>query len=1381
MSKGRLDPCFRRLVQSLRDNPTISSRITVMIGAGCSLTSSKKDVTTYGIIKSLVSKFSANGSAPDNWIDLYKCFVNDVWEGQGRRNRTRLLEESFSDMTPSIGYQILRWLIENSYVNDIVTTNFDLMIDTALDGLSYRLIVGSHEEIIGTHPTFTLIKAHGDLRLGDLRFAPHELSKLPEKLSQEIRDLSAATILVVGYRGQDIGLLNSLDASGDYNAYWADPVIPDRLNTYETGQIYTWLASRNSDKNFLYGDELGKFDELFQALKEELIALKDQDLAPRTGQFYEIWKNNIIFEHFRLNGRFLHIFEHLHELLELEIQNSPWRITQPYFAADWKSLLLEAQKIMQGSMLPKELTLSVSNEIDALLFSFACSVRIICQGYPYQVKELIEAIRIKYEAKKYSTIVGKEFWSAAIILSEAGFDNGSEKLVFDDPIRFYFDRDGNLQTVLRNIDLDNIYHLLSAILLILLYMPTSADTGETLVPLQNKKILEKYLYGISSNSGLIRLEMLKMPLDAYTNIYQTLLKNFFLQSEIGTEYILHHDMLRVSFPVEKTQAIPKRSIWEALLSQAQESSDKFFRDFIPGQVVALRQLQFFFEFLNTPNSGLFIIGNSGAGKTTSLQLWLSQLDPSEYLIYPVCGRDINGLDINITEKIGQLHFTEMMLEQRQQMLLLVFDAINELRGTFSECLKFYRELLGFCDKLMKESISRIKLVISCRSDFYSQLKKSSGLEPSTNSFYVPDTGTEPQAVLQLAPLSDNEVIKFTELYHLEENGIHIGSLTHNFGELIYLPINLKIICDVCSSGVKPENDLGYPDIYEAWFHMLIQAAAKDALSEELLQTVVFQTIYYRYFEESDAGPFTHRLSADLSARYPMVLAAFEWLTVHKVFHRNADNPNLIQFSHDRLEEHFFSQYVLEHYRTQLADIDQILAAGKVDSPIVRRGLSVVIANVFHADRLTFTTTLVAVIRDGNHQLLFLWIDTILQIMENHTQDAVLFLKDLEQYVLKGEFAEFLQTIMLQIRHGLDDMTEISVGVVDAMEGVLNRSNANENLSLKVLAYYLKAKQRFLFPGTDDKLAFSSALTLCKQADACITDSIPDSLTDDLHTLEALLLQNQGQLNEAITLMEACCQRQSSHSMYDLACLSALHLGAMYREMTRFDDALALYDSFDADTITNPEYYYRLLMNTGIIYKNKVQNALFSGQKCTEANLQHYQSALDNFNMVCEYAEHYDNVRLRLEIYAEHVELACIAYYLDLGTIKQATEWVGKMDQLLPRYSVPVERIQCHRMWARVLVLERDFSKALEHLERGFSIAVDYNIPFRAADCCNQITGMICDVVNEHISVTKEVLDKGLYYGDYAIQYYKKLNNHNHRYLQDALAKYERIQAAISEC
>lgn len=1381
MSKSQSNPCFRRLVQCMKNNPASPSGITVMLGAGCSLTSSKKDITTYGIIESLVRKYSADGEVPNNWTELYKRFVNDVWEGQGRQDRISLLKESFSDMTPSIGYQVLRWMIENSYINHIITTNFDLMIDTILDGLSYRLVVGEHEETIGSNPKFTLIKAHGDLRFGGLRFAPGELHRLPEKLSQKIYDLSARTVLVIGYRGQDIGLLNSLEESGDFNAYWADPVIPDRLNTYETKPIYDWLTKRNSDKNFLYGNELGKFDNLFRALKEELLLLEQQDCAPRTGQFYTLWKDNLTFEYFQMNKRFLEIFEHLHQQLEIEIQNTPWRITQPYFASDWKGLLQEAQKIMQGNMLPKELTLDISNEVDALLFTFACSIRIVCQGYPYRAQELIAAIRSRYEAQKYSATLGKEFWAAAAILGESSFDAGGEKLSFDDPICFYFDKDGNLQTMLRDVSLTNIHHLISTTLLLLLFMPTSTDMGETLVALQYKKVLEKHLYGISGNNGLIRLEMLKIPMDTYKNIYQTFLKTYFSQSEIGIEYILYYDIIRVSFPVEKNRAVSKGSIWEALLSQAQENTNKFFRDFIPERVVTQKHLKFFSDFLNTPNNGLFIIGSSGVGKTTSLQLWLSQLDPSEYLIYPICGRDISGFNIDLKGKFGQLQYIEIMLEQRQQVLLLVFDAINELRGTFSECLNVYRELLGFCDKLAKEDCSCIKLVISCRSDFYSQLKKSSGIEPATNSFYVPDTGSEPQTVLQLAPLNDDEVIRFTELYHLKEDGIHIGSLIRDFGELIYLPINLKIICDVCNNGVKPDTPPGQLDIYEAWFHMLIQVAAKDALSSELLQTVVFQVIYYRYFEVSDAGPFTHRLAADLSARYPIVLTAFEWLTLHKVFHKNEDNPNLIQFSHDRLEEHFFSQYILEHYQSQLANIDQILAAGKTDSPIVRHGLCAVFNSVFYANRLTFTTALVAVIREGDHHLRSLWINTLLQIMGLCTQDAVSFFKDMEQYVLKDEFTEFLQAIMLQIRYDLDEMIDVGVAVADAMEEVVQQSNAHENSSLKVLTYYLKAKQRFLFPGADDKSAFSSALTFCKQANTFITAGIPDSLIDELHTLEALLLQNQGHLNEAIALMEICCQRQSNHSMYDLACLSALHLGAMYREMTRFDDALALYDSFDADTIVTPLYYYRLLMNTGIIYKNKVQNALFSGQRCSETNLCYYQNALTNFNKVCKYAEQNDDIRLRLEIYAEHIELACIAYYLNLGTIRQAREWIQKMEQLLPRYPVPVERIQCHRMWARVLVLERDFLKALEHLERGFSIAVDYNIPFRAADCCNQITGMICDTLNEHISPTKEMLSKGLYYGDYAIQYYKKLNNHNHRYLQDSLAKYEQIQAATVKC
>lgn len=248
-------------------------------------------------------------------------------------------------------------------------------------------------------------------------------------------------------------------------------------------------------------------------------------------------------------------------------------------------------------------------------------------------------------------------------------------------------------------------------------------------------------------------------------------------------------------------------------------------------------------------------------------------------------------------------------------------------------------------------------------------------------------------------------------------------------------------------------------------------------------------------------------------------------------------------------------------------------------------------------------------------------------------------------------------------------------------------------------------------------------------------------------------------------------------MYDLACQSALYLGAMYREMTQFDDAIDLYNTVETDLISAPLLRYRLLMNKGIIYKNKIQNALFSGQGTTEENLQYYQNALDNFIQTCEYADQSDDVKLRLEIYAERVELGCIAYDLDLGTIKEAVSWVEKMDKLIPRYHVPVERIQRHRMWARVLVLERKFKQAIEHLERGFEIAVNYNIPFRATDCCCQITGIICDALSVKSFSTEEMLRKGLFYGKYAINYYRELKKPNHRYLQDSVAKYQRIEEA----
>lgn len=1379
MTNQYLDSCFMRLVHNMKNNKTKEKNITLMLGAGCSLTSSPKDVTTHGIIESLVRQYSIDGSVPDSWEELYKCFVNNVWQGQGEYDRIQLLEDYFADMTPSAGYQAMRWLIENNYVNHIITTNFDPMIDESLEGLSYRLVVGEHKEVVGNNtPAFTLMKIHGDLKFGHLRFAPNQLSKLPDHLSDEIRKLTSGVVLVVGYRGQDLGLLHALDTCEDHGAFWSARTQPDSQDSYENEQIYTWMKKRNSIPNFLYGDTYGRFDQLFTKLKETLTALASKDSLQRSNRFNDLWKGNQIFDYFRLNQRFLTIFEQTHRQLEIKIQNDLWRITEPYCAPNYEVLLMSLVNQLQANIIPEEYMYCISNEVDALVFSLSCSICCVCQGYPYTAQELIGDIRSQYEQEGFETSIGKEFWEAVLLLSNTNLLDDTRQIRFDDPLSFYFDRDGNMQTVLKHVDLQGMHNLLSTTLALLLFVHTSTENSPFLVSLKYKQTLETHLYEIQCYDSLIRLQMSKIPLDAYQDIYQMLQKYHFLQTKIEREHVLHRDILRVSFMVEDLQTAPISSMWEALEQRAKQSFDQFQGDFIPESFTRRQSITVFCDFIEKPTAGLFLVGESGSGKTTLLRQWLSQLVPSEFLAYPISGRDIHkGWEQknDILFRGSQLQYIQIMLEQRSEILLIVIDAINEIRGTFAEIVKLYTDLLDFGDRLSRENYTRIKLVISCRNDFYTQLKKSSGKEPSSSSFYTPDTTERPQSIVQLPLLSEVEINQFLTLYQFPKR-ITMGELQTEFGELIYLPINLKIICDAHEVGNAPTQSGDPMGIYAEWFRGLIHSAEKDAIPAERLWAVVFATIRYRFFEAEDGEALTHRLSTDLSGKFPGVLAAFEWLVVHKLFTRSDSNPNLIQFTHDRLEEHFLSQYILKVHGNALTVIDQALAGECLTRPIVKRALCGAILALSRSDKLAFLTSFVTIIRNKNDLLLPVWGDALLQKAKESPEDACMLLRELEQYLLKSEYRFFLYRLLLQMRQMLDDRIDVGRAVVDTIGGVVQNCLGGEPL-FKVLSHYLMSKQRYLFPGEDDKQAFRDSLALCKEADSCLSKEIPDSLMDDFQTLEALLLQNQGLLNESIALMEDCHRRQTKYAMYDLACQSALYLGAMYRDLTLFDDAIKLYDSLDTNLIVNPLYRHRLMMNTGIIYKNKIQNAMFSGQWNTDENRHNYRMALDKFKTTCVYAEQNDDVKLCLEIYAERVELACIAYYLDMGTIMEATEWAKKIDDVIPRYRLPVPRIQRHRMWARVQVLERDYAKAIGHLEKGFTIAVDYNIPFRATDCCNQITGLICDMIGQGVPLTQEILDKGLTYGTYAIDYYKQLNRSNHRYLQDALAKYEKILGA----
>ena len=72
-------------------------------------------------------------------------------------------------------------------------------------------------------PAFDLIKAHGDLEVGGLKFAPAELTLLSPDLSDEIYRKTSGLTIFVGYRGQDVGLMNSINKTDKASSvYWID-------------------------------------------------------------------------------------------------------------------------------------------------------------------------------------------------------------------------------------------------------------------------------------------------------------------------------------------------------------------------------------------------------------------------------------------------------------------------------------------------------------------------------------------------------------------------------------------------------------------------------------------------------------------------------------------------------------------------------------------------------------------------------------------------------------------------------------------------------------------------------------------------------------------------------------------------------------------------------------------------------------------------------------------------------------------------------------------------------------------------------------------------------------------------------------------------------
>jgi hypothetical protein len=177
---------------------------------------------------SVVARYLSDRSPGINYFKRdpetnFREFVNS-WLSLGSRDRNDVLARYIPpDLEPSEGYINLARLVAAGGIKAIITTNFDNLIDKAFQryGIDYLFHCAGRPAIspTGKPPIVTLVKVHGGLHQCDLAFSPDELEQLPRGLAGLVRRLSSRTLLVIGYSGQDQGIMKALSTSGPFGSH----------------------------------------------------------------------------------------------------------------------------------------------------------------------------------------------------------------------------------------------------------------------------------------------------------------------------------------------------------------------------------------------------------------------------------------------------------------------------------------------------------------------------------------------------------------------------------------------------------------------------------------------------------------------------------------------------------------------------------------------------------------------------------------------------------------------------------------------------------------------------------------------------------------------------------------------------------------------------------------------------------------------------------------------------------------------------------------------------------------------------------------------------------------------------------------------------------
>ena len=1346
---------FQRLYYALSEYRN-DGGATLILGAGCSLASTSLDVSTIGIMKQSLYEHNEVIDNEMNWETIYKKFINTVWTGKTNNEKRRLLNKRFEDMQPTDGHRYLKNLVQEGYIHNIITTNFDMLIEKTFEGMSYLKASGNDEYIkVGNEkPKFNLLKVHGELESGQLRFSPFELMELPSNLSNEINEKTHGLTIFLGYRGQDIGLMKSINRDNSSAIYWVDVVGPLNQTASESDMINDLLLVRSSRENVIYGKEYGDFQKVLKDLNSLLILKNHKNIIEaKKHHLSSMWKDTTIVNMLKINSRFYNLF--LSILYCSEIISTSYECNEKLYSSYLNSYLYT----FKNKLLPSKLVNILKNEIDVLILGV--SLEIIVRAYSSNVESEIFIDRLYKtfsEEINNSILFDLPFWNTVKNLLNFNCIND------DNSIKINF-KNNNLNVESIDIQYAELGELMQIIKIL-----------SAVVYAQNEKY--KAFYGkqseLSSFEDKIYINLGEIDSNDKAFLNDTLIKKLPYLTIIpaGDQTKISSKWLEIKFSIKDDNYKSENSLLELCLNQCNKTTQDFLNLGIikNEKYIKLRLDNDIAKFASSDKIAMFIIGPSGAGKTTAIRNFMTE---NKEIYFSVVSSKSNqtekiglssfmGIDIDENEVENVIRTLNETLTVKNFFLYFIIDGINELNS--SNQVMQYLKVIELAEKLYNQKCTNIKIIVTCREHAYFQYKESTGKILNHLCFFSNDKA-------ELGTVGNQDACYRVKSFNNDEFNALVNCYIHDKKILKYInKINMQNITPLyfaiieeyfLSNSFNSVNFNSNNMFFEIFSRTMLGRLSKT--NELLAKKIIFT--YFNLIIKQNSIYVTRFMIENMlflefnDDKYNLLSNTINELIDINILVADFTKYQPIKFNHDKIEEFFFAKYLEQQDVFNNEVLNKILDICQKNL-IYQGGFVQFLISKANENLEDFKDIVTSNAPNNMNILPKLTIDAISHF--NNPEEDLIYLLHERDYLRSEALINIIIT-------GIDDsLFFCSLLTYDLIILISNRIVNND---VKSFMYYFKSKL-YYFNNNFDAAAEAAEKSIK------IINQNNTSLITKLNMHKAVILMEFGNSADSASILNSEFKKHTNNFNNKLRI--GIELGRVLNHNGQIKTPLKIYDELlnNDSQITDPYILARLYSQKGdslmkVLFE-KLQNGFVAKEKLSENVKNEAKTVFDD--MIFFYKQSMDLFMKANEVFyysgvvPELINTyVCYSMSLDANGIDECKDLIVKTDNLFENITTPYKAdfYLAKAYYYEYLV---DIAKAIECIQIAQAHSKNLKIKNKEAKC-NLFYGQFAyrQILNNRFSICSkfEWKSSGMTSIIKALEYYKKYTNiHNNYYINN---------------